>query len=504
MKYEELKLSRILTKPGSYRLSSLLLYIFFGLSFASLSLVNHYFFRTTAWDLGVYNQVIFDYSQFQFNSNTLLFYNGEPIPNKLGDHFDPILFLIAPFRYIFGSYTLLIAQIAAILFGGLGIQKLGEYYELAKSRILLALVFFFSQWAIFAALSFDYHDNVLGAQFLPWIFLFFVQKKYLKLGIVFFLALISKETIAMILIAFSVSMILELRKSKKSLVLGTSLALIALVYFVVVKNFLMPYLSGLGDYLHLKYSVIDNSPSGILELLGEPKELFSALFLNHIDSPFGENIKAEFYIMALLSGGILLIRRPAFLVVIAPIVAMKVFHDDVSKWGAYYHYSIELVPIFAIAMIRWIYKDGSFKFIGSIQTVLVLLSLWVTIYTFNHRELRGIDKAVMSPLKSQHWQRNFDVDAIHNELVFFQKDPTLKISAHYKIVPHVAFRDAIYHYPTTEDAEYIILPTCMPNENYPLNRKKYNELIVQITEDPLWLVHKETEELIIFRRNPNY
>ena len=42
----------------------------------------------------------------------------------------------------------------------------------------LAVVHFFSMWGIYSALSYDYHDNVMAAMFVPWLFYFFVEKKF--------------------------------------------------------------------------------------------------------------------------------------------------------------------------------------------------------------------------------------------------------------------------------------------------------------------------------------
>ena len=88
------------------------IFIISGLVFCEISLVNHYLFRTTSLDLGLYNHSLYDYVHFK----TASYINaGVPFSNLLNDHFELYPILFAPFCYIFGSYTMLLVQIAAIL-----------------------------------------------------------------------------------------------------------------------------------------------------------------------------------------------------------------------------------------------------------------------------------------------------------------------------------------------------------------------------------------------------
>jgi uncharacterized membrane protein len=71
----------------------------FAVIYAAISWVNHYLFRTYAFDLGLYNHTIYDYFHFRFNDSLLI----EPIHrqrNQLGDHFDLMLMLVAPLQIV--------------------------------------------------------------------------------------------------------------------------------------------------------------------------------------------------------------------------------------------------------------------------------------------------------------------------------------------------------------------------------------------------------------------
>ncbi|MGB0432144.1 MAG: DUF2079 domain-containing protein [Bacteroidia bacterium] len=99
-------------KPKNAKWNLLFFAVFFGL----ITFVNHYQFRTSSDPLGIYTNAIYDYAHFRANDCKLLTpLNAELetpfFDNKLSDHFTPIQFIIAPFYYIFGTYTLLIFQL---------------------------------------------------------------------------------------------------------------------------------------------------------------------------------------------------------------------------------------------------------------------------------------------------------------------------------------------------------------------------------------------------------
>ena len=127
--------------------------IFFGLIFSAISLVNHFTFKTYAWDLGIKNNELYDYAHFRWNHNTLIY----PAPdNKLGNHFSLYLLIISPFYWVFGSWTLLLFQIIMILFGAQGVYLyFRRLFPRGSPLPLLSMIFFLSLWGIYSALGFD-------------------------------------------------------------------------------------------------------------------------------------------------------------------------------------------------------------------------------------------------------------------------------------------------------------------------------------------------------------
>src|SRR4029077_20611798 len=67
-------------------------------AYSAVSIYRFDHFAANGFDLGIQDQTVWRYSRLQIIPNTVL-----GVPTLLGDHFNPILMLLAPFRAIFDS-----------------------------------------------------------------------------------------------------------------------------------------------------------------------------------------------------------------------------------------------------------------------------------------------------------------------------------------------------------------------------------------------------------------
>src|SRR5574344_242214 len=200
-----------LTKRGiNFALISALFVIFYAIT----SLENNYQFRTYALDLGAYTHFMWEYIHFRMPDTSMFSLLVMP---SLADHFDLYLVIFSPFVYLFGSYTLLIIQVLAVFFGGVGLYKLAKLYTNNDFLILMTVLLFYSFFGIFSAFSFDYHSNVVAAMFVPWIFYYLKKQKYGTCFLMVFLACIGKENISLWLLFVFIALMWDFRKSKKDL-----------------------------------------------------------------------------------------------------------------------------------------------------------------------------------------------------------------------------------------------------------------------------------------------
>ncbi|MFW5851999.1 MAG: DUF2079 domain-containing protein, partial [Bacteroidota bacterium] len=427
----------------------------FACIFILISLVNHYNFRTYGFDLGIYNNALFDYSRFQINDNPIM---HPRFNNVLSDHFSLYHFVFAPFRYIFGSWTLLIFQIAAILFGALGIQKVVNFLTENHRFSLIAMVHFLSIWGIYSALAFDYHDNVVAAMFVPWLIWYVLQKKYIPIAIWTFIIFVSRENMSLWLAFIYLGLFVWKFKDSEIRIISLLGVLFSVAYFIFVLKFAMPYFADPDrTYAHFKYGALGDSPSEILEnVFLRPKYMFSTLFESHYSNTNYNGIKTELHYIILLSGGIALLYRPQFLIMLIPIYVQKLFHSDFAKWGVNNHYSIEFAPILTLSFFYWI---SQLHISNRLKTRILIggtiICFAATISIMPARKSKWYNKNAVMFYSAKHYQRNFDVEKVHEFLDEIPDDA--KVSAQNMLVPHLAFRDDIYLFPVLVDAEYIAL-----------------------------------------------
>lgn len=456
----------------------------FAAIYCSISIVNHYVFHTYGYDLGIYNNILYSYSHFEMNHTPI----QQPlVSHAFADHFEPVFFLMSPFSWIFGSYTLVVLQIAFILAGGMGVMQYVKAYTGQKTLAVISLAHFYSIWGIYSALGFDFHNNVTCACLLPWLMFFVHQQKWKQAILFWILMLFTKENMALwttfvcLGIAFHYFKTPAIRK-KMFLLSGLSA-----VYFVLVVKVLIPHFqTEEGHYIYEGYYAwLGDSPRAMITtLITKPGYVFSMLFESGQPDMLVFGIKSELHFAVLVSGGIFLLYKPQFLLMLVPVYAQKLFHVDFAKWGINYHYSIEFTPVIAIVTALFISGTSmELKYKHLLASGIALITLAFTLNKIDERTSKWYSPDDTRFYERHHYTtRGAVVPKIHegmdHALSTIPSDG--KVSAQGALVPRLAFREVIYHYPTIRDAEYIVLApqTTYYPQHYDDYRKDLDSLLV--------------------------
>jgi uncharacterized membrane protein len=466
------------------------------LIFGSITFVNHYLLRTYGWDLGINNNAIYDYAHFRWNDCMIM---QPAFENVLSDHFSLYPLLVSPLYWVFGSWTMLVFQYCAVLFGGIGVFRFVKNKSQEKFLPELAMAFFFSFYGVYSALGFDYHDNVIGAMMVPWLFLYVDKQKWNKVFLFTVLLLIAKENMALWSFFIFLGLALppfwkkEWRNSLRFLAFGLG----SLVYFLCIVKWVIPALGIEGQtYLHFKYQALGSTMGEALRfILTKPFEAFALLFYNHSGDPIANYIKMETYVALLLSGAWVMLWRPHFIVMLLPILAQKMYNNDFGKWGINAHYSIEFAPILAIAVFTWVIENAPNKKKWAIG--FWALAFGCTLFFLNTRVSLWYAKQQDCFYCAAHWQRDFDVNKVKAVLAEIPEES--KVSAQSPLAPRLAFREYIYHYPHIANAEYIAL-LIEERNTYPQSQEEYTNGIETLKNNGEWIVWREVEGLLVLKR----
>ncbi len=456
--------------------------------------VNHYNFRTYALDLGVFTNALYDYSHLQWNDATVFKYYPE---NLLSDHFDLYLILFSPLSYIFGNYTLLVVQITAVIIGAWGVYK----YLLLKfdkeNFAALGMVHFCLFFGIYSALSFDYHSNVVAAMLAPWLFYFFEQKKYYNYILLMLFMIMAKETISLWCFCINLGLMFQHRKEKKAFILLSVMALVSVSYFLVLVKIIMPTLAASGKYDHFKYHILGTDiNNAISQIIKHPIDTFLNLFRNYTNDTNLNGIKTEFYTFTLLSGGVLLFFRPAYLVMLVSPLCVKMFNDNPTIWGIDCHYSIEFASIITIGAFTIIGSHINDKFMKHFAVLLCCSSAYITHQLMNDCVFYHPYER-MNIFNSNHYNQPYNVAKIHKAIELIPDTATISVQSPF--VPHLAYRNNCFTLPLVKHSEYIFASKSEQG-CYPISYFELRQLLKDTIATNRWQIIADDTTVTILKR----
>ncbi len=405
---------------------------FFAIFYFLLSVVPHMNFRTNAFDLGIFNQALQQYAHGAIGPNTI-----RNVPYLFADHFEPIMFLFAPLYWLFGSYTLLLVQIIATLFGGLGIYLLIRKETKNEVVALVATALFLLFFGIITALAFDYHNNVIGTMLIPWLFYCISMRKTKLYYIILALFLFSKENMALISAFLGITLLLVPEKYDKKH--GFITLAVSIIFFLCALE-LIKYLNH-SAYDHWPYTALGNSPlEALYFIVMHPIKTLQLLF--------NDPIKIKMWLLIFASGGFPALFQPRYFLLIIPVIAQKFFSDIQAFWAYSFHYSVELAPPIVIGAALTIahMKKKSWQH-GALALIVILNLLIVSkISLYNGEKVSRI-------FTKAYYETPYPKASLRTALEIVRN--ATSVSAQNTIVSHLT-NQKIYLLPEVADAEYVI------------------------------------------------
>ena len=471
-----------------------LLLLLFGCILCMISLPNHYNFRTFAFDLGMFNHALYDFSHFRHNIFTLDLNRQQ---SYFADHFAPISILLSPLQFLFGSYTPLLIQCGMIV--------LGAYYAYAYARLQglsllqsrLILIQFFLFWPIIHAVSFDFHTNVLAAMWAIPILYYYEKKQHYKSFIFALLILISKENMGLWLGFFWMGYgLLQKMPPKKFLIRFLIPGIICILYTVITVKYIMPAFNSTDtNYQLSRYTHWGQTPTDIIANFRSNPMLFIELFIN-LDSS-GKTVefgpKVLVWIMLIFSGGFFAFRRPQYFLMMLPILAQKFLSGNELIQGIGLHYNIEFVPILSFI---WINESRNWHNKSRFLLFGILMAASLCAISVGIQKSNPFLYRLMAFYQKDHYSSDFENLP---EMKSFLKeiDPTIPLSVSSELAPHLSLRPKIYHFPRIADAQMVVLVTEHSNY-YPLYSKEIFLQEIEKIEQMGFVKKKEIPNLVLY------
>lgn len=335
-------------------------------------------FRHTSavsFDLAIATQMVGHYANLEVPVTEI----AGPGFNGLGDHFNPILALLAlPYRIFPSPQTLLVAQ--ALLFGlsvvpiaRLAIARVGE---LSGSFVALA---YGLSWGLQQAAAFEFHDIAFAVPLLAFSLEAFINRQWLRSALIAAPLVLVKEDQGL-----TVAMLGVLLFAYKQRLLGAVTAVFGVAASALTIIVVIPHFNPEGRYSHLGRVVADGSQdssimSWVLSLLSQPLSLITPeTKLNTLLMVFG------------VTAGVALV-SPLVLLTL-PTLVWRFASSNEAFWGTTAHYSAVLMPIVFIAMLDGLdrLRRSRWSLARRYSTVVVPVITTIAITQLGQQPLRGL------------------------------------------------------------------------------------------------------------------
>jgi hypothetical protein len=313
--------------------------------------------------------------------------------------------------------------------------------------------------------------------------------------------LFSRENIPIWFIFIFVFLIIEFRKDKKAVLYSIGGVLVSVVYFVLLFRVFIPGVeSEERQFTLFNYSALGENPGeAFMFTLTHPFQTIKMFFVNHLGDPSSDGIKAEFYFVYLVSGGIVAFFRPKYLIWLIPVVAQKMLNDSIVRWGISTYYSIELVTLLPLSVFLTLseFKNQNLKIITGV--VACVAAVTITLYKLNPDNVKL--NWTTNPSKERIYDRNFfkkpfNVKKVNMLLKEIPQDA--KVSSSDRILPHLAQRQFIYMFPDVKDAEYLIFSVF--DDNFMYSQKENDSYRMQYLTNPEWMVVADEFPVLLLKR----
>ncbi|WP_299532486.1 DUF2079 domain-containing protein [uncultured Streptomyces sp.] len=328
-------------------------------------------FDSPSWDLGIFEQEVRAYAELRA---PVVDIKG-PGYLILGDHFSPLVALLAPLYWIWPSaLALLFAQAAlfaasAVVVGRTVQQLLGGRWG------PWVTVAYGLSWGLQEAVKADFHEIALAVPLIALVCRALLRERWTAAALWALPLVLVKEDLGATVAAVGFLLIVFGRRLQGLLVTLFGAGMFALTLLVLI-----PAASSAGQYDYWKKIDTD----------GEKQITLLDSVLGLLDSP----VKLEMLFFLVAVTGFMALRSP-LMVLVLPTLGWRLMSQDEFHWGMIWHYSAILMPVVFLAMADGIRRSRGSKrpWLAAYANVVVPVTVGIALAMTQHLPLRELLRA---------------------------------------------------------------------------------------------------------------
>lgn len=301
------------------------LWAFFAGVYSLLSLTRFNILSTPSWDNAIFQQAISGYAHLRA---PIVDIKG-PGYNILGDHFSPILAMLAPVYRLFPyAQTLLVAQAVLITLSVVPITRMALRRLGPAGGAAVALAYVLS-FGIQSAVYTDFHEMAFAAPLIAFAGEAYLRRRWWAAAAWALPLLLVKEDLGVTVAAIGVVLLLFAGARR----IGAGLVVIGAGAFVVVLFVVIPAFNQSGSFDY--WGAVSFGQAGP----GPVQTFFT-----------GWDLKTVTLLLTFGITGFLALRSP-WVLVAGPTLAWRWVGQNNEYWDTNWHYSLILMPIVFIALL---------------------------------------------------------------------------------------------------------------------------------------------------------
>jgi uncharacterized membrane protein len=396
---------------------------FFGVAYALYGLFRHWNFGSSAFDLGIFDQVVWHLSRFEAPGSSIRGFS-----NFLGDHFFPVVALFAPFYWISpGPATLIVVQALG------SAVSIVPVYLFARSRLpagpaLGMAIAYGCFWGIQRAIAFDVHETAFSPLVIAVAILAMDRRRWPLFWISIVAMLFIKEDHIPLVAGFGMLLVIQGEWRRGLVAIAGGVAAMVAVVGVVI-----PAFNDLGGY---EYT------SSYLGVLADPWRIPLAM----VSPP----IKIETALLWFAPFAFLSLASPLALLIV-PFALIRFLSDSPNHWGTLFHYSAPLAPIVAMSA-----ADGLARIARHLtERAAHRLVAWAAAVCVLFAAILPGRQPLWRVFAPEHYRAS--PSALVGRSLLSMIPAGASVVAQAAVVPHLSLRDRIYVLnDRAPDADYVL------------------------------------------------
>lgn len=325
------------------------LVVLFGAAYAVLGLARHVTYRSTGFDLGLFDQVVWHLGNLDAPASSV-----KGLGSIFGDHFSPVLVLWAPLTAAgLGPGGLVVAQAVLVAASIWPVVRYAERrLEPGPALALGAAYGLFG--GVQSAVAFDVHEVAFAPLLIALAVLWEDEGRRRRAVAAVLALLLVKEDLSFLVLAFGVWF--AVRGDRRT---GAALAAAGLAWYALASRVLIPHFADGHAYGYWSYGKVSHRPWTVFETLVSP-----AVKVKTTVVLFG-----SFLGLSLLS--------PLCLLAV-PLLAERLLSDHPQYWTLQAHYSLTVAPVLALAAADGLARVGAWRPQWPRRAAAVMVAIGVT------------------------------------------------------------------------------------------------------------------------------